>query len=178
MKIEFDLDLDKHLANHIGYDEDGEPVQQATTLEDVVLGMVAQRLTQTVITDESKRHLYDRVARIRDEEIREQIRPLIAEALTRSIQPTDHYGNPKGEPTTLAEVITREAKTALTVPKEGGFGKPKRTLVQEVIADAVTVQFRKELGEDIEEGKKAVRAALRKEGAEVLRATIERMAKA
>lgn len=176
MKIELELDLDKHLAQHYGYDEEGEPVQQPTTLEDIVIGMVAQQVRATLITDDTKRHLNDRVRGIRDEEVRAAIRPLIEEALTRSIQPTDIYGNPKGEATTLAEVITKEAKTALTVPKEHGYGKPKRTLIQEIIADAVNTQFRRELDEAITEGKKAVAKALRDEGAAVIQKTIERMA--
>lgn len=178
LKIELELDINGHLARHLGYNEEGEPIQQPTTLEDVVLGMAAERLVRSVTADEAKRYMRERISAIRDEEIRAAIRPLIEEALTRSIQPTDHYGNPKGEPTTLAEVITKEAKTAVTVPKEHGYGKPKRTLIQEIIADAVDLQFHRELGEAIAEGKKAVLAAVRDEGAAVIQKTIERMAKA
>lgn len=178
MKIELELDLAGHLARHIGYNEDGEPVQEPTTLEDVVLGMAAQSIAGTVVADEAKDYLRQRVYNLRDAEIREQLRPLVAEAIARSIQPTDPFGNPKGDPTTLAEVITKEAKTALTVPKESGYGNPKRTLIQQIIADEINTTFRKELADAVAEGKKAVAAALRAEGAVVIQQTIERMAKA
>lgn len=48
MKIELDLDLNAHLARHIGYDEDGDIVQQPTTLEDVVQQWIHEAVNHKV----------------------------------------------------------------------------------------------------------------------------------
>ena len=175
-KIEIDLDLNAHLARHGGYDEDGEPVSSPTTIEDVVLGLAAQKIVTSILTSEAKSYLHSAVQRIRDDEIREQLRPLIADALARSVQPTDHFGNPKGEPTTLAEVITKQAKAEATAPRDQGYGKPKRTLVQEIVAKEVDRTFRAELAKELEAGKAEVRKALREQGAAILQQAIEKAA--
>jgi hypothetical protein len=176
MKIELDLDLNAHLARHIGYDEEGEPLQHPTTIEDVVLGLAADKIARTVTADQAKAYLLDRVTRLRDEVIREELRPLVVDALERSVQPTDPYGNPKGEATTLAEVITRIAKEEMTAPRDQGYGRQKRTLVQQIIAEHVDAKFKTELGKELDAGKAEVRSALREQGAALIQQAIEKAA--
>lgn len=172
--IELELDLDKHLALHLGYDEDGEPVQEATTVEDVVLGLAANKLLASSVKAEASSFLRQRVESIRDEEIRAQIRPLITEALTKSLQPTGAYGEPKGEPTTLSEIIAKQALAELQTPRDQGYGRQKRTLVHEIIGKEVDHKFTAELKKEIEAGKEQVRRVLREQGAALIAEAVEK----
>lgn len=174
IKIELELDLNHHLARSIGYDEDGEIVQEATTVEDIVLGLAANKLVQSIVTKEASDYLRQTVERIRDEEIRAQIRPLIAEALTKALQPASAYGEPKGEPTTLAEVIAKRALAELQLPRDQGYGRQKRTLAQEIIAKELDHKFTAELKKEIEAGKEQVRKVLREQGAALIEQAIEK----
>lgn len=174
IKIELELDLDQYLARSMGYDEDGEPVTEPTTVEDVILGLAANKLLASSAKQEAGSWLLTRVQSIRDEEIREQIRPLITEALTKALQPASVYGEPKGEPTTLAEIITKQALAELRTPRDQGYGHQKKTLVQEMITKEVTSSFTAELKKELEAGKEQVRKVLREQGAALIEQAIEK----
>lgn len=172
--VNLTLDLDKHLARYAGYDADGEPVQEPTTIEDVVLHMATREFVQSLDRD-VKSEVGRRVREIRDEEIRRQVAPLIEEAIAKSVQETDSYGNPKGEPRTMAEIIVAEAKTALSKPKDP-YARNKGTLVEEFVRAEVAAAFTKELKQAADAAKAEVLAAVKERGAEVLASTISAMA--
>lgn len=179
MKIELELDLDKHLARHIGYDEEGEPVQHPTTVEDIVIGLAAEKVAAAAYAaDKQYDGLRARVTRITDETIREMVRPAIEAALAKTTTPTDPYGNPKGEPSTLEEHIIEVTRKMLVEKRSKGYGHPERTLVQGWIVDAIDYKVARELGEALEEGKAQVKKALQDEGARIMAEAIGKMAKA
>lgn len=179
VKLELTLNLDQNLARFRGYDHEGEPVEGPTTLEDLVIQLAADTVADRVTKDSQWDQHRQRVQTVRDEIIREKLEPLIEQALTRSLQPTDSYGQPKGEPTTLAEVIVGKATEMLTKQARVGRYPDERTAtqVQAWISEAVDRHVKAELSKALEEAKAEVKAAVRKQGAAVIAETIERMAK-
>lgn len=173
LEITLTLDIDQHLARHVGYDEDGESVQQPTTIEDVVIGMAARQFVAGLDTD-TRQRVNERVRAITDETIREQIAPLITAAIVRSVQPTDRLGNPKGDAKTMAEVIIDAAEK--TLRKSSDAYSRKGSLVDEFIKAEVGATFQRELKAAADAAKAEVVAAIKEKGSEVLAQTITAMA--
>ena len=76
--------------------------------------IVAREIARQIIesrnySDRSKMDLMvcERFAELLDQKIEAVATPIILEAMTRPMQPTDQWGNPVGEPTTLAGVISK-----------------------------------------------------------------------
>lgn len=118
-----------------------------------------------------------RAAKIADDEIREAFRPLIEEALTQAVQPTDGFGTPKGPAKTLREVLVEHATAELRQKRDrGGIGRKQQTLVEEFVAQEVDSVLRRELQEAVKEAKAEVLVAVREQAATVISETIERVA--
>lgn len=119
-----------------------------------------------------------RVEALTYQEILVQVRPMLEEALTASLQPTDSFGKPKGEETTLREVIVKKVEAELkeAKPRDGGYHQ-RETLIDQIVGREVA----KVVGEDLREAmigaRKKVREAVEAKGAEVLAETIARMAR-
>lgn len=179
VEITLTLDLDAHLSKHIGYDEDGEPIQQAIELEDVLIGLVANKLVDRLVSQRGNWDgaVRERVNQVRDEVIVERITPLIDDALAAAVQPTNRFGEPSGEPTTLRSVIVQEATAWLTKPTGDSFTRSAKTNVAKLIADEVDRALGRELKTALDQAKADVTAAVKAKGAEVLAQTITEMAR-
>lgn len=179
VEITLTLDLDAHLSQHIGYDEDGEPIQQATELEDVLIGLAANKMVERLVSQRGNWDgaVRDRVNRVRDEVIVERVTPLIDEALAAAVQPTNRFGEPAAEPTTLRSVIVREATAWLTKPSGDGFARDRKSNIARIIGEEVDRAFNRELKAAIDAAKAEVSAAVQAKGAEVLAQTITDMAR-
>lgn len=176
------LDLDKKLAGETYVDADGDYAGTGpTTLEDVVLGMAATELADRAVRARSEGlydNLKDRVAKIRDEAIREQIEPLITDALSRPIKRTNSFGEPHGEETTLRAIIAQQAEDALKV---SNTRNPNRfrdtdTTLTKFIADEVDRALKNELKKALDEAKAQVLARVQEAGGEVIADTLKRAA--
>lgn len=151
--------------------------EEGGDLGDYIVGQAAIQLIANSGRD-LRTLLADRVSRIQDEEIREAVRPAIAEAIERAAQPTDSFGNVKGEPRTLHEIIVAMTVKQLQT-REGRFssGSGAKTVLEEFIYQEVERTLRGELQEAVKEARAQVLAAVRDEGAKVITETIERMAR-
>lgn len=157
-------------------DPDGGPV----TLIDAVVEEVGRLVLQSIKNDTTRdtyRSLRDRAATIRDEEIRAAIKPAIEQAVTATMQPTDGYGNPKGEPKTTHELIVEHATKVLTAKNNDHYSRDKgQNIVEQFIAKEVQAVLNKELKAALEQAKADVMRAVKDQGAKVLSETIARMA--
>jgi len=115
---------------------DSEDGIRPWTIADAVAYQMVERLRSD---QELYPALRTRVSEIRDEEIREQIRPAIAEALTSPLTQTNMFGETTGKATTLREMILGEVQKQMKAPTERHGGK---TVVQQIIADEVAKAFR------------------------------------
>lgn len=183
--ITIELNLDDHLARHLGYDEDGEHVQGPMTVEDLVLGLVAQKLVRNVVdraAGKGRDGWYDslgrKVAEIRDTLIAEQLEPLVREALEGEYRATNGFGEPVGQPTTLRSVIAKQVDDWLNSRDGDTYRNPKRlTRLSALVAEQVDKAMTKELSAAVADAKAQVVAAVKAKGAEVLAKTIADMAK-
>lgn len=181
-ELTFTLDLDRKLAGETYVDADGDYAGTGpTTLEDVVLGMAAKELADRAVrdrTDGPYNTLKDRVQSIRDEVIREQIEPLITDALSRPIKRTNSFGESVGEETTIRALIAEKAEDALKV---SNTRNPNRfrdtdTTLTKFIADEVDRALKAELKKSLDEAKAQVLARVQEAGGEVIADTLKRAA--
>lgn len=167
-EIAFSLDLTDVLRQY-KYDE------EVNTVEAILLDMAAKQLLNRTLDNEAKHQLAVRVREIRDLNILEQIQPLVAEAIAQSVQRTDGYGKPVGEPVTIADEVVRVATEHLRSGGTPHSGRSK-TVIQSLIESEVERVISREFKASLDAGKAELSAALKERGAQVLSETIVRMA--
>lgn len=151
-----------------GWDEDGDEVR-GEQLADVVLEAVAERLARKLEVD---------VRNNLEPVIRERIGALVDGLLARGVQPTDTWGTPKGEPTTIAELVQKEAADYLGQPAKNSSGyRPdgNPTRLQHAVKEAVDRAWTRELSAAVAAGKKQVMDEVTKKAAEVVAETVGKL---
>jgi hypothetical protein len=146
--------------------------EEGGTLSDLIVNRAVRVLLESY---EVRRAVLARVEEVSDEVIRAAIQPIIAAAVTNAVQPTDLYGEPKGEPKTLREVIVERAQKYLT-DQVGDYNR-RRSRVEDFIAKEVDHAVKRELTEEMNAARSQVRAAVQEKGAEVIQETISRLAR-
>lgn len=142
-----------------GYDpETGELDARPMTLADLVAEKLAINLLDGM-DGESRFEAQKRVARMRDELIKEKIGPVIEKALTGPIHLTNTFGEPIGKPTTLNELIMSETKK-MVMGNRADHGRGDSPL-QKLMKEQVNLAFNKELLEIIAAEKKKITDAIR-----------------
>jgi hypothetical protein len=154
--------------------------EDGSTFAEHVAAMAARQLMERPEAREATGEYRRRALTIADEEIREHLKPVIAQALDAAVQRTSGFGDPRGEPKTLREVIVEAALEQLRRPAHGdGFGGGIRrgeTLVQFVIRREVEDALGKELRGVVQAAKADVLEAVRAKAGEVVAETIEKLA--
>lgn len=159
------VSLDSVIGEHARYDEDGDYIgTSGKTLADLVAATIATELKKTNEFTTAKKRIFE----IRDSEIRERARELVAAAIEQPMRRTDGYGNPVGDPTTLAEVIVAQAHDYLTKRVDDGYRSNGETVLQKACREAVVKAIGAELSEVIAEEKAKVVAAVRAKAAELI----------
>lgn len=152
----------------------GETFADEQSASKAIVQEAARRvLAQRDLTEDVRR----RVKQITDEEIRAAVGPMLEQALFEGVQPTDSFGTPKGERTTLRDMVVQEVRRDIGASKQPGFHGSKQTLLEQIIGREVERVVREDLKQAMDEARKQVRAAVERKGAEVLAQTIERMAR-
>jgi len=122
--------------------------------------------------------LADRFAPIIENEIRsavqEQINVRVAEVFEQGIRRTDHWGQPTGEPTTVATMIRTEAEKYLT--EQVGEYNRRETRAQKLIREAVDSRFSTELRKAVDQAKGEALVRVRTAASEIVTETIARAA--
>lgn len=177
--ITITLDLDALIIGqrYGGEDPDsGGPITFMEGVTEEVARLVFSTIKSGAMSDTYQR-MTRRAVEIRDEEIREAIRPAVIEAIDATMQPTDAYGNPKCEAQTLHEIIVEQAKKAITAKDSDSYSRNKGlNIVEQFIASEVRSALDKELKATMEQAKADVLAAVKEQGAKVLSETIAKMA--
>src|ERR1041385_8531249 len=92
-----EVTLSTVVGDVVRVDEDGdEYVDGHSTVAD----KVATLIKDAVVRSPEYTSLKERVTEIRNQEIREAVKPLIRQALERPIKRTNYYGEPTGKETT------------------------------------------------------------------------------
>lgn len=146
------------------------------TLEEYIVGEAATRLL--AFDGQAIGEFRRRALSIADEEIREALKPVVAQALEAAVQRTDTFGAPRGEPKSLREVIVESAIDQLRKPQGDGFSGTRRgeTLVQFVIRKEVEEALGKDLRSAVQAARAQVLAAVQEKASEIITETIAKVA--
>lgn len=156
------------------YQDDEGDWHGSGLLADIVNESARQLLTEL---RSSLSYDRDRVQRALQAKIDEHVTGLLDEALHEALQPTDHFGKPKGEPKTMEEIIVAQVDDFLRRATRSDNYDRSPALVDKHLQDAVSKVVKKELSEALNEAVANVRAAVEAEGARMLGATLFKLAK-
>ncbi len=164
--VNITVNLDE-LMQYFGmeYDDEGPTGAPNKDIKHQVMVMVADKLLNQVIGSDNtfKDHLNALISA--------RLGVILTETLERRFRPMDWMGQPKGEPTTLAEIIGEEAKTHLAnAMAETNSRDPYSTkgAVRKFVRDEVSRQFEAELKGTLADAKAVVLKAVTDKGAEFL----------
>lgn len=144
----------------------------AITLGDAIVKAAVHQLTKDQDYRGVSTDLARRVAAIRDETIREQITPVITEAINAEIQQTNQWGEPTGKGrTTLRALIVERANEFFT--RKLGDYRDQRTAASQLVTDAVDRALKQELTSAIADEKAKVVAAVRAKAAELIATAVK-----
>lgn len=166
--IEFDLDYTGH--RQVNADGDYAPSE---TVEEAIIRCAGEAAWNAVSNKSDNWSKAVKVSEIRAELIRERLIPIVEEAISQSIQQTDNFGSPRGEPITIAEYVTKLTTEYLT--KETDY-RTKETVVKKLIREQVERTVNDQLIAAMKDAQKEVMDAVKAQGAEVLAKTIAKMA--
>lgn len=150
MKIEIvipEVTLNTVVADIVSFADDGDEVCEGQA---TVADKVARLIADAVMRSPEYTRLKNRVTEIRTEEIREQIRPIIAEALQSPIRKTNTWGDPVGEETTLKALIMTTAKQEWSAKDR--YSSPW-------IQETIRTEIRKHIGAEVQKAAKETRDA-------------------
>lgn len=139
------------------YDEEGDPAGRQS-FEDAVIEAAAAKLLSD--NKETRHALKERVQRIRDEELRAAIASEVRAAMDLPIQRTSQWGEAKGDPVTIRELIRLELEKFLSSSPRGNdyrssSDKTPRNL-DEMIREVANQALRQEFETEVREARKAV----------------------
>lgn len=154
----------------IGETRGGEPY----TFADHVAERAATRLLDGEARGSYTGALRSRIESIRDEEIRDAVRPLIAEALENAVNPPGLDRD--DEPVTLADRVRNEATKHLARRTDSSRPRASRTVLEEIIEECVRRELTTELKAAVAEARETVVSATKEAAAEIISETIARMA--
>jgi hypothetical protein len=153
----------------------GEVWSDEKVAADAIVDRAAKML---VDSHELRTEVRRRVDKLADDEILRWLGDLIEEALTEPLQPTDAFGSPMGEPTTLRDLILKRVEKELSTEKSRStFRNSRNTLLTEIVEREVLKVVGDDLRETMNVARTQVREAVQAKGAEVLAETIQRLAR-
>lgn len=167
LKLELTLDMDSHLARMVGYDEEGEPCQEPTTIEDVVIGLAARKLVDQVLsasrygmTDDPVKELRQTVISQAEELAAARVEQHVEAAFNQVIHETSEDGSEVFSHT-LREAIVKatEAATKLREPNQRQRSYAEsRSVVEKLLVEHVERTVEREVTAEIQKAKDAARA--------------------
>jgi len=165
MQIKVDvsnISLDSVIGTHYTQTDEDTYRDEPETLADAVAAQIALALQ----ADDEFKTLRARVLDLRNEEIREQVKPIVAAAIAAPVQRTNSYGNPVGEPVPMTELIVKEVHDYLG--KRDSYARDSQTVVQKLIREQVDLALKNELKDAIADEKAKVVAAVRAKAADLI----------
>lgn len=145
------------------------PHDDPVTLLDAIVNAAVLRVAKEDEYRSVHRELSQRVAVIRDEVIREQVTPLVTDAMSAPIVKTNQWGDPTGEgTTTLRELILAQVNDFFTKLKSDSYGRTSRTAAAALVAEKVDAALKQELLAAVRAEKDKVVAAVQAKAAELI----------
>lgn len=148
-----EIDLDTVIAKTVAFDEDGDAY---TTGERRLGDAIVLQLVERIVRDNAYGNaIRDRVQRIRDEEIRAAVQPIIADAVAAPVQKTNSYGEPIGAASTMREVVIDQVRKFLE-ERPDSYRNNNQTRLSLLVRAEVEAVFKKELAAEVQKVRDAV----------------------
>lgn len=148
MKLE--LDLNQLLG--MEYDDEGEAVGQRDLRREVV--QMAAGALVTEIRSEVTKEIREKVSTV----VLDEIRGIVSEVMAQPIQQRTSWGEKKGEPMSILEMVRTELEAFLngTTESRDRYGNQKPANLRQLIEQATREVISKDMREAVEEAKKGV----------------------
>jgi hypothetical protein len=171
--VTFAFDLNTIVGYEPDHTADGEYAGTVpVTLADRVAEIIASRLVS-----QAGREWHPRVSVKADEVADRLVEQKFRDVLEREFVPTDQYGQSKGEPTTIGEVIGKRADAWLREKRSGNnYDRSSKTNLQHLIDEAVGRTFKAELQKSVKAAQDAAVAEVSRQAADVFAEIIRRAA--
>jgi hypothetical protein len=157
-KINVSLDLDALFVEPA--ELDGDPVDVRTLMRRAVVDQAARRLVAGFDHDELH-EMRQEMQRVRSELVRERLAAEVAAAMDLPVQRTSRWGEKKGDPVTIRELIRQELEAFLngtqTSRPRDSYDKTPNNL-RELIGVVANETMRGEMGSAVMEARKVVAA--------------------
>ncbi|WP_435582889.1 hypothetical protein [Amycolatopsis thermoflava] len=149
MKLELDL-------NDLQYDEEGEPVGRRE-LRDVIVGSAAEQLVRE-IRKEALRGILDKVEAV----VQDEVRATVQTVLSQPIQRTTVWGETRGEPTSVLEIVREQIGKYLdgNGRRRDSYNREPQNL-RELIDDSVRDVLNKEMTQAVNDARTKVNTEIR-----------------
>jgi len=143
------------VVEHLGpRDGDEAEVALCITAVERVAAQIVNRLAES---DRDRWYELSRtVTEIKREVIREEVLPMIRQAITEPIQKTSAYGDPVGGPVTLREVIVDEARKVINSHDSNDYRGDKGTFLVRVVREEVSSALRAEIADAVKQARASV----------------------
>jgi hypothetical protein len=137
-------------------DDDDFGREPAGTVNTRTVGhLVAEMIMDRIVKDDRYPSLVKRVTAIRNEEIREAVRPAIEEAVNGPVRQTNSYGEPTGATTTLRELIAAEASKFINSPVDA-YNRDRGTHLSKLVREQVQEAFAAEVKAAVQQARTSV----------------------
>jgi hypothetical protein len=161
MKIDIKIDelnVNSIVETIMERDEDGAVVgRTGVTLGDAIIERLASEIKKGQGWHDG---ILNRIKTIRDEEIRVAVRDELQAALTTPLQATNSFGERTGAPTTLREMIFKEAQKALGTT--GSRYDSDKSMIEKILAVEIPKALAAEVKPILDKAKADIRVVAEK----------------
>jgi hypothetical protein len=173
--VNFEIDLNRlavgsrYAIDRHGEPMDGEPIH--------LLDLVIERAARMLVDKMEHRDYVNTRAEVRKElqsVIVARLDALVGEAMTGTLRRTDEWGKPRGEPTTLNDVILTEARDWMAGGPSVRDGRRQTHGLKKLVAEEVDARLKGEMKEEIDAAKAKVRARVAEVSGEELAKVVAR----
>ena len=173
-EVTIPLDFGEYLREFVPT-ADGDYRTEQSSFEQIITNGVTQIVANRILNDRDRyssvrKDVENRIA----EKVAEKVDARITEVLETPRQPTDAFGNAKGEATTLHEIILRRVDAHLREMTGDSFrNQQKMTRLDRVVGEVIDKKWDAEVRKSIEEASMQVRQKITARAAEVLTESIK-----
>lgn len=175
MTLTWTVDMTTVIGMRWEWDQDGETSHEVKeTLGDRVAEILADRIYQARRHDDSEYWTSQAVKEAVDRAISERVEA----AMSRSVTPTDEFGQPKGALTTMGDIITGRLaawfkENAPSRDSYNSYGS-RTTNLQALLDDAVKKGIREDADKAVKAAKAEIVSVLQKQAVQVMTETMAR----
>ena len=175
--VTFKVGLETNMGERIEYDEDGDPYPVGTvTFADIIAekaaALVAVQYREQIANVPSWK--FDPVT-VAEEAIDDAVGKLVSDTITRVVSQTDTFGQQKGEPQTIAEILSARIEKWLVAPSKptDSYSRSAPSNIEVLVSQVINRDTTAAIKKATDEARAEVLAKLKSEQTEALAGAVE-----